>query len=378
MTTELKENEMKRAFKFIAMSAVGMMTYFLLGASCLPKTEIPVYGLLFGRSYTTTVDDQLAKEILTNPGSQKVKKLFSAYADQPLNTKTLSEISAKYSMDVSTLYFLERAYHNPVNKEAQDLYLHYFEQLSDNNYGEQLAPLQEYYVAFVPGLDYHDTTNGGDFAKQRRLFANSGVKNELILTESWGLADTNAEIVASRLRELNKQHEKIIVVSASKGGLDLAIALGNLLKPEEISSVKAWVSVGGILKGSPVADKYLHWPKCWVAEIGLLFVGQKISLVQDVSYEKRAKDFENFHFPEHIKRIHFVGAPLSTQIHKRIKSNYCSIREFGPNDGITPLADEVTEGGIVVSELGFDHYYKHPELDKKTMALALTVVDLEN
>jgi hypothetical protein len=368
---------MKRILEVINISIYGIMAYFLIGASCLPKTAIPVNGFLFGRSYTTTVDNLLAKEILSEPESKNVKKLFSAYADKPLNTETLSEISTRYSMDVSTLYFLKRAYGNPQNKEAQDLYLNYCDILADNNYEQQLAPLRDYYIAFAPGLDYHDTTNGGDFAKQRRLLTRIGVKNELILTQSWGLSDTNAVIIANRLTDLSKQHKKIIVVSASKGGLDVAIALGKLLKADDIPSVKAWVSVGGILKGSPVADKYLHWPKCWIAEIGLLFVGQDISLVRDVSYQKRKEEFAEFNFPEHIKRIHFVGAPLSTQIHKRIKSNYCSIKEFGPNDGITPLADEVSDGGIVVTELGFDHYYKHLDIDKKTIALALTVVNIQ-
>jgi adenylate kinase family enzyme len=368
---------MKRIFKILTISTLGIMTYILLGASCLPKVSIPVNGFLFGRNFTTTVDNQLAKEMLSEDNDENVTKLFSTYANKPLNTTTLSEISKKYSMDVSTLYFLEKSYENPKNKEAQDLYLNYFDQLSDNNFKQKFEHLQDVYVAFVPGLDYLDTTNGGDFAKQRRLFTSNGIQNELILTESWGFADRNAEIVAKRLKELNKQHEKIIVVSASKGGLDVAIALGKLLKAEDISSVKAWVSVGGILKGSPVADKYLSWPKCWVAEIGLLFVGQKISLIKDVSYKKRTEDFKNFNFPEHITRVHFIGAPLATQIHKRIKSNYCSIKDYGPNDGITPLADEVSDGGIVVSELGFDHYYKHPDLDKKTLALALTVINLQ-
>ena len=64
-----------------------------------------------------------------------------------------------------------------------------------------------------------------------------------------------------------------------------------------------------------------------------------------------------------------------TQVEKRIRSHYCSISEFGPNDGITPLADEVTENGIVVTELGLDHYYKSPDIDKKTIALALMVAE---
>jgi hypothetical protein len=369
---------MEQKVKFLGTITMVILAYLLLGATCLPKTAIPVSGILFGRNYTTTVDNLLAKQMLAEPESENVNNFYAAYSGKPLDTKTLSEISKKYSMDVSTLYFLEKTYAKPENKEAQDLYLDYCDQLADGNYKGQLSPLYDYYVVFAPGLDYLDTTNGGDFAKQRRLLTNNGIQNELILTGNWGFADDNAAIIARRLKELNKLHDKIIVVSASKGGLDVSIALGKLLEPEEITSVKAWISVGGILRGSPVADKYLRWPKCWVAEVGLLFVGQKISLVEDVSYKKRKEEFEDFHFPKHIKRVHFVGAPLSTQIHKRIKSNYCSIRHFGPNDGITPIADEITEGGIVVTELGFDHYYKHPDIDKKTIALALTVASIQD
>lgn len=124
-----------------------------------------------------------------------------------------------------------------------------------------------------------------------------------------------------------------------------------------------------------MADTYLHWPKCWIAEIGLLTVGQKISLVQDVSYTKREAEFADPEIPESIKCVHFVGAPLSAQVHKRIRGNYCSIKDFGPNDGITPLADEVSYNGIIISELGLDHYYSSPDIDMKTIALALVVAN---
>lgn len=368
---------MKKAIKFISVAVSGLTVYIVLGASCIPKTSIPVDGLLFGRPFHTTVDNGLAKQMLTNPTSDLVTKLFADYQDKPLNTTTLADIAANNSMDVATLYFLQRAYQDKQNKQAQDQYLKNLDNLSGDNYNEQLVPLKDFYVAFVPGLDYNDTTNGGNFARQRRLLTASGIQNELILTDDWGLSDDNASVVANRLRELSKTHEKIIIVSASKGGLETAIALGKILKAEETKSIKAWVSVGGILNGSPVADTYLCWPKCWVAEIGLMTIGQKISLVQDVSYKKRAAEFTAFNFPANIKRVHFVGAPLATQVHKRIKGNYCSIKQFGPNDGITPLADEVSPDGIIISELGFDHYYSHPEIDKKTIALALVVANCQ-
>lgn len=369
---------MRKAIKLAALATVGILVYIFFGASCLPKKSLSVEGFLFGRPYQTTVDNGLAKQMLANPESDLVVKLFNDYKDKPLNTSTLAEIAENNSMDVATLYFLQRAYQDEQNKQAQDQYLKNLENLTSNNYNDQLKPLHDYYVAFVPGLDYNDTTNGGNFARQRRLLTASGIQNELILTDDWGLTDDNARIVARRLKELSTTHSKIIVVSASKGGLEAAVALGKVLKSGETKSIKAWVSVGGILNGSPVADTYLCWPKCWIAEIGLMTVGQKISLVQDVSYKKRVTEFSQLTFPDHIKRVHFVGAPLSTQIHKRIRGNYCSIKKFGPNDGITPLADEVSPDGIIVSELGFDHYYSHPEIDKKTIALALVVANFQN
>lgn len=369
---------MKKALRYLAILTAGMAVYFLFGASCIADTGITVSGTLFGRPIETTVDDPLAKRMLAEPESEEVMALFAAYAGRPLNTNTLAEIAAAHSMDVATLYFLQRAYTNEQNARAQDSYLDNLDVLNACNTGEPLAPLKDYYVAFVPGLDYNDTTNGGNFARQRRLLTAGGVANELILTEDWGLTDANAEVVAKRLKELSAEHEKIIVVSASKGGLETAVALGRVLKQEETTSIKAWVSVGGILKGSPVADTYLHWPKCWKAEIGLLFVGKDIGTVQDVSYEKRASEFDGLMFPEHIKCVHFIGAPLTTQVHKRIRSHYCSIKEeFGPNDGITPLADEVSTNGIIISELGLDHYYSSPDIDTKTIALALVVAGTE-
>jgi triacylglycerol esterase/lipase EstA (alpha/beta hydrolase family) len=210
------------------------------------------------------------------------------------------------------------------------------------------------------------------------LLTASGIANEMIVTDEWGLTDENANILANRLRVLSQQHEKIILVSASKGGLETAVALGKIMKPEETKSIKAWISVGGVLKGSPVADTYLCWPKCWIAEIGLWTKGKRINLIQDVSYKKRTEDFKQLQFPENIKIIHFIGAPLATQINKEIKSLYCSIIHLGPNDGLTPLADELTEKGIVITELGLDHHYRSPNIDKKTIALALVVAKIDN
>lgn len=369
---------MKRFFALLILVTMGVATFMFFRSNCLPEESIPVDGFLFGRSFKTTVDHRLAKLMLTDPQDQSVVSFVNTYKDRPLNTATLAEITTEFSPDVATLYFLQRAYQETENKRAQDLYRQYFErQLSGDAAGE-LAELKKFHVVFVPGLAYlEDPTTGADLSRQRRLLTSYGITNELIKTGEWDLVEKNARLIADRLREISKSQERILLVSASKGGLETAIAIGRILKPEETGGIKAWVSVGGILKGSPIADDYLTEPKCWLAQFMLWTRGKGINIVQDISYERRKLDFESLNIPKNIKTIHFVGAPLASKIGDEIKSRYCSLLKYGPNDGLTPLADEVTKNGMIVSEIGLDHYYRDPEIDKKTLALALAAVSIQ-
>lgn len=369
---------MKILFKLITTTAIGIMAYILFGGSCTPKTTISVDGYLFGKSINTTVDNSLAKLMLTNPQNSRVLNLFNSYQDKALNTETLSEITKKYSTDVATFYFLQKSYQNKKNKEAQDLYATYYENQNTNTKNKKLEILKEYLVVFVPGLAYkQDTTTGADFARQRKLLTSENIKNELIAIGEWDLVNDNATLIADRLKVLSETNEKIIVVSASKGGLETAIALGKILKPEETKSVKAWINVGGILRGTPIADSYLKFPKSWFAQTMLWIKGKKLNIVEDLSYENRKEHFNQLQFPEKIKIINFVGAPLATKISKEIKNRYCSMINLGPNDGLTPLADETIENSIVISEIGLDHYFRDPDIDKKTLALALVAVNIQ-
>ena len=49
---------------------------------------------------------------------------------------------------------------------------------------------------------------------------------------------------------------------------------------------------------------------------------------------------------------------------------------MGPNDGLTTLTDELTSQGIVITELGLDHYYSDPRIDQKAIALLHTALQI--
>lgn len=363
-----------KGWHYFKLSIIGIMTCIFLGASCFPKEILKANGFFIGKQFDSTVDHPLAKDIIENPNSRGVKDFISKYQEQKLNTSTLAKISKEYSNDVATFYFLQELYKDSLNRFCQDLYHKNVSSLDSSIY----KSFEGYHFVFVPGLGYkEDTTTGADFSRQRRLLDQYGVSYELIETQEWGLSDDNALIIAERLKLINVKYNNILVVSASKGGLETALALSELLNPNEITNVKSWVNVGGILKGSPIADNYLKAPTCWVAQFMLWTKGNSIEIVKDLSYKKRSLEFEKLNIPKNINVISFLGVPLATQINKEIKSRYCSMLELGPNDGLTPIADEITKNGYVISELGLDHYYRDVLIDKKTLALAYVAIKLE-
>ena len=73
--------------------------------------------------------------------------------------------------------------------------------------------------------------------------------------------------------------------------------------------------------------------------------------------------------------LEYVGVPLSGHIGRSTRSRYDALSHLGPNDGLTLLADELVAGGVVVTDLGLDHYYRGPDIDVRTVALAHIAID---
>ena len=74
------------------------------------------------------------------------------------------------------------------------------------------------------------------------------------------------QLVIKQLRGLGLH---LVVVSASKSGAEVALALGRVLTPAETSHVRAWVSIGGVLRGSPVADRIVGSVFCSLVRFGV-------------------------------------------------------------------------------------------------------------
>jgi hypothetical protein len=356
-----------------------------LTAGCRRAPPLPAEGVVAGQPVSTTVDSAIAKHYLenylhgrrTHADYDSIIDRAVAEADAgPLNRETLRRLSRSTSPDVATLYFAARLYDIPAHRRLQDEHLAWLERLTGRG-GYPSAPegFRSYLLVFAPGYGWRmDPTTGADFARQRYLLERQGFRTHLIESDELGSVEANAALIAEALEQLAGHHERMIVISTSKAGPEVALALGELLPEAPLARVRAWVSIGGLLRGSPLADRWSRWPRSWAGWLIFKWQGLNPEVIGNLRTRKRTEVFERLRFPEHLLMVHYIGTPLSGQVGPAALSRYRVMRPLGPNDGLTLLADELAPGGAALTAVGLDHFYLHPAIDPKTLALAYTVL----
>jgi len=153
------------------------------------------------------------------------------------------------------------------------------------------------------------------------------------------------------------------------------VALGKLLSVDDLRPVAAWISVGGLLGGTVLADEAERWPISWLTKLAFLFKGIDTRAIPGMTTVSSRRRMTELLFLKSILALDYVGASLSGQVAADVKGRWKTLARFGPNDGLTLLADEVLNSGHVVFEIGQDHYYRDPEIDIKAPALACLVLE---
>ncbi|HYZ74453.1 MAG TPA: hypothetical protein VE641_15355, partial [Chthoniobacterales bacterium] len=252
--------------------------------SCASYQRIPAAGDPAGKPLITTVDSHLAKYYLensldssgNNPAlDNQIAGIQERYRADPLDRQTLKAISQNASPDFAALFLIKQLLSNPRNQKFQANYLAETKRIKSdlkrNEWSEVVRPaLRRYEVVFVPGFHYlTDRSSGADFANQRQFFHELGLSVQLIRTDEDGTVEENAAIIAANIRALRAAN--VILVSTSKAGPEVALALGKILAPGETTRVKAWISVGGLIEGTPLADYATTWPQSWIVKLMFLY-----------------------------------------------------------------------------------------------------------
>lgn len=348
--------------------------------------QVSVHGEFAGRPIHTTVDSEIAKYFLEHylKGERIRSDMDTVIAaiERDIGNRiptnlSLKAIAESHSTDLATLVLWQSMLRDAGNRRAQSTFLKEFSRLKKNSREtpDRFTPLNsDYLIVFVPGWFYKSQPeNGADFAKPRQALREAGVRTVLLEIEENGTVERNGWIIAGQLDRLSRKEQNIIVVSASKAGPEVALALSELQNTNTGHSVKAWVNIGGVLRGSALADKALTWPTCWFVKL-FVIDGDSFDGIESMATLRSAQRADRITLPSDILVMNYVGIPLSGQVSDRARLGYSLLRADGPNDGLTRIVDEIPAASITIAELGLDHFFSDPEIHIKTVALANTVI----
>ncbi len=370
-------------FRWGALCAPLFLFVFVAGPA--RADQVPVHAALGGQILRTTVDSELARYYLedyvpghrTQPATDAMlATLEKALAGSP-SAEKLQDISARHGTDLAALMLARALMEVPHNQRLQQELYAETAQLQQARAPPALAGAARYRMLFAPGWLYRSQPEtGADFRQPRAVMDRLGLRHELIEAQEDGTIEANAELIAGAVTTRAQSREHIILVSASKAGPEAALALSRLHARKQAEVVAAWINIGGILRGSELADAALHPPLRWFVMVtralGLKAWGLK-SIESMNTLRSRAR-FDSLRLPPNTLIINYVALPLSGQVSATAQRGYKAMRAQGPNDGLTYALDAIAPGGLTLVGLGLDHYFLDPELDLKTAALARIVI----
>lgn len=283
---------------------------------------------------------------------------------EPGLLKSIAEESG--SVDLAASVFATTMADSPLQSRLDDRIL--------GDRAEQTAVGSRYTVVLVPGWLYesHGEATGADFAAPRALFSRLRIDHLLVATLENGSIEENARIVSKNLSDSAGRSRELIVVSTSKGGPEVALALASM--GERASGVAAWLNIGGLLRGTALADEALESPKKWFVDTLLWWRGWKrsglLSLTTCAASSRRPEDLV---LPSHLLVVNLIAVPLSGDVSKRARDGYRRLRAAGPNDGLTLLTDAIWPGGETLVIPGTDHFFSGIDVDHLTVSVLRTI-----
>ncbi len=360
------------------LAVIGLVA----STGCSSPRKIPAKGSLQDYAISTTVDDESAKYYLECylAGKvqdlrlhQRIEKIHEQFREDLPSREQLKKISTGFSVDFAALVFGNQLLKQEGNARLQRQFLKNFERVEN---GTVNYPKREMLIMFVPGYDYvaNGRKTGADFARPIKLLEQAGYDVQLVKIDPLGSVEENAAYLAKSI--LSNRQCKIALAGASSAGPAIHLALGKLLKPDELANVRAWLNLGGILQGVPVLDKFSSGAKGRLFSTILWFKGWKWSSFESMYTPVSRKRFATLAVPAHIAVYNYVSLSLSGNISNFARDKYLMMREDGPNDGLTLLPDIVAPNSLSILSPNTDHFFaEDPKIDSKTLALLVTILE---
>jgi hypothetical protein len=361
-----------RSFKFTLF-----LFALLLLAAC---SGLPVRGSVEGQTIETRVDSEVARYYLANYlAGKRVDTLLDERIDRVYQSANghlpdrneLKQISDEFSVDFAALYLADQIARVPVNARFRSAFDRAYEDTRKTFPEGRVrlpASAANYEVLFVPSYLYKRViVSGADLAAPRAALQKLGFACYFVETSDDGPIEANVDLVIAAIRTRAQSGRRLIIVSASKSGPEVALALTKL-GPAGTGHVAAWINAVGALQGTPLVDERL------LPELEFLVGKVDVAGMESLTTARSRQRFESFRVPDHVFVVNYFGIPLSGSISFRGSRGYFPLRKFGPNDGLVLLSDMIFPRGVTLAELGSDHFLLDGHLDITAVALMATVI----
>jgi hypothetical protein len=228
-------------------------------------------------------------------------------------------------------------------------------------------------VAVVPGAFYKEfPRSGADGRQVRAEAARLGCRTELIPLPGFRPLRQSARAICDWLSG-RPEGERLILVSLSKAGGEVKLALTEPGAEWAFRNVVAWVNLCGLVRGTPLANWVLggRLRSLWFRLLLWLY-GYDFAGVRDLARGPGTPLDVELRLPPHLRLISVVGFPLESHLSNRlVRRNYRRLRPLGPNDGGVLLADVCALPGLVYPLWGADHYLRPAGYDNRGLVVRL-------
>jgi len=221
---------------------------------------------------------------------------------------------------------------------------------------ERPHPPMDAKLVIVPAAFYRENPRSGADGRVVRAQAESlGWTVDTIPLESDGSTLANARTIRDWLAA--QSGSRIVLVSLSKGGSDLKLALQLPGASQAFERVACWINLCGILNGTPLSDWLLSWQvEAALSRLYYRILGVSVEFVRDLRREPGGPlDFE-LPLPPHLQLISIVGFPLRRHMTSGLgRRCYDRVAHDGPNDEVIVLSDVCAQPGVIYPIWGADH-----------------------
>ncbi|HEV7402878.1 MAG TPA: hypothetical protein VGO11_08135 [Chthoniobacteraceae bacterium] len=226
-------------------------------------------------------------------------------------------------------------------------------------------------VAIVPGAFYRENPRtGADGQFVREVAERLGLPVVTAPLSSTGRLAENAQLLVEWLA--TQRARPLVLVSVSKGGSDLKVALQRPDAGAAFAHVRGWINLCGILDGTPMAEWLLS--SDWLARANRFVYrirGRSLDFLEDMQRRPGSPLAGPLVLPPHLRTIHVVGFPLLAHLRNGlVRRCHARLAPFGPNDGSLLLSDVIRWHGQLCPVWGADHYLR-PSEDVRPLLAAL-------